>query len=838
MKHYKYCFLLFLFVLIIFQGCTKEEIINIGLYDQEKVYYLCINKEQDFSLPLPQKTGYTFEGWFFDQKLQNKCTENEISNLKSKNVILYPKWTPNTYNITICYDEETERTIQAQFETEIKLIDYFFVKQGYVLSGWKVTGVEKTFNINDVFNMPAYDISLYPVISKKMVSFQTNGGDTISPIWYNDLIQNGLPVPQKEQCVFEGWFLDKNFSREFDIKDEPQNHITLYAKWRNINYNVSFETNGGSVISTVSYYELRKAGALPLPQKLGYDFEGWFFDENYQQKFDINIEPKNDITLYAKWKEKIYSITYIDNGGQANEERPKEFTIKSPEIKLPVLKKSGYKFLGWFEADKEYQIIPNGTSKDLVLEARWTERKPIKIEINTFPQKMNYFLNEQLESKGLTIDVIYDNDETELIDDISCLKLSGYDFSKTGWQIIIINYLGLTTSYQVFVTTESIIKIEAVIEKNEYIEGQELVLDDALILLHYNSGKISSTPLIYQYLADYDMNKIGRHKIIVLYDNFSTYFEINIKPKSLQCIEASGYKAHYEYMEELSNDGILHLIYDNETVEEIPLKNAIISGYDCLKSGEQKLLVQYIMNSNIFTCNIKVYVSDPPKTVSNLTIIQLPKTEYELGENLDVSNGLLKVNFHFYPGYEEIISLTLDMVSGFDSSCVQNLQLKVEYQGVYCFYNVSIIDSWSEIFSFIETQDGQGYIIKEFKAKKEKQISIPSMYNGKPVKEIGSDAFYNTILEHVVIPSNIVKIYSFAFYSNDFLTEIIIADRQTELDLELMAFEDSFRTGVYIECDLDKLNYGDFKYYSLTFYTYDQNDYSELQSYGFNAVKL
>ena len=766
MKRYKYCFfLVFIFILILFHGCTNEKIINISFIDQSDVFYMSVEKEEKFFLPSPVKTGYTFGGWFYDQKFQNQCTEDDLKEAKSLDIVLYSQWIPNTYKMTLCFDEENLHVVTALYNSEIKLQEYSSEHQDYTLSGWS-TSEGTSYNINDSFLMPAYDLYLYPIMSKVIVKFETNGGSAIPSFAYNDLVQTD---------------------------------------------NIS------------------------IPQKLGYDFQGWFLDKNFTQEFDINIEPKKDITLFAKWTEKNYTITYDMDGGQEDEKLPTQFTITSPDICLPVLKKTGYTFLGWFDGDKKVEIIPIGTCQDLKLKACWKARKAVKISILT-PLKMCYFIDEPLELTKLKINVLYDNDESEILceDDF---EISGYDCTKLGKQKVTIDYLDLTESFEVTVISCSITEISVSIQKDEYIQGQELDLEYAKILIFYDSGKELEISLMPENISGYDMNKIGVQRIQIFYQGHNAELEISILPKTLIEIQAIGYKTQYNYMQEFSQEGKLKLIYDNGTAEEIPLYNAIITNFDSYKAGEQNLTVSYLN----FTDNIIVTVLEPPKIASKIELVEIPKTEYELGENLDVLGGYINVVFDNQYYLEERIAITAGMVSGFDSSLLcENLELKIEYQGAECSYTINVSDNLGKIFVFEETDDGQAYSIIGLKDKSITEVIIPSIYKGKPVISIGKDAFADSLINEIAIPSNIIEIGRNAFLDSSFLTKITINARENELVFGLGVFNRFHNIDFYILCELDYFSYFELSYeYCINFFTYDKSIYQRLRAEGiFNSVLI
>ncbi len=69
-------------------------------------------------------------------------------------------------------------------------------------------------------------------------------------------------------------------------------------------YSVSFETNGGSKISSE---RVKKNGVLAeptAPTKEGFDFAGWYTDKELKTKYDFSAKVTKSLTLYAAWTEK------------------------------------------------------------------------------------------------------------------------------------------------------------------------------------------------------------------------------------------------------------------------------------------------------------------------------------------------------------------------------------------------------------------------------------------------------------------------------------------------------------------------------------------------------
>ncbi len=135
-----------------------------------------------------------------------------------------------------------------------------------------------------------------------------------------------------------------------------------------ITYTVAFNANGGSTpeasrqVTAGSQY-----GALPIPAKEGYNFTGWYTLQSGGTLVDASSVCYSNTTLYARWEEKTYNITYDSNSGNdeiRNLPRPqvkKHFSTLTLSISVDPTR-TNYKFLYWC-ADK-YGAGTQYTSRD------------------------------------------------------------------------------------------------------------------------------------------------------------------------------------------------------------------------------------------------------------------------------------------------------------------------------------------------------------------------------------------------------------------------------------------------------------------------------------------
>ena len=68
-------------------------------------------------------------------------------------------------------------------------------------------------------------------------------------------------------------------------------------------YTVSFNSNGGSIVSSVKVKKEGTVSAPAAPVKNGFVFDGWYTDKELTQKYDFAATVTKSFTLYAKWQE-------------------------------------------------------------------------------------------------------------------------------------------------------------------------------------------------------------------------------------------------------------------------------------------------------------------------------------------------------------------------------------------------------------------------------------------------------------------------------------------------------------------------------------------------------
>ena len=137
---------------------------------------------------------------------------------------------------------------------------------------------------------------------KYTITFDTQGGNKIEAIEVKVNETLVLPKnPEKEGYIFLHWVdeEDKPVSNNFKVTKD----MKLIAKWAEPTQEVvtvSFNTDGGNTISSITVIKGEKITLPENPTKEGYNFKEWVYENGEQFKTEAIIE--ENITLKAIWE--------------------------------------------------------------------------------------------------------------------------------------------------------------------------------------------------------------------------------------------------------------------------------------------------------------------------------------------------------------------------------------------------------------------------------------------------------------------------------------------------------------------------------------------------------
>ena len=201
---------------------------------------------------------------------------------------------------------------------------------------------------------------------KLTVKFDPKGGAALADLEIDEGSLATLPTPTKEGFVFQGWFMDEDFQTEATIsglKEKlKEGTITIYAKWEAevpptpASLTVHFNAKGGDAVQDATI-QADTAYTLPTASRGGFNFGGWYFEENYQTAVTVDgLKAKisdGTVTVYAKWTEKSVNLSFNTKGGSVVPDRTVGAALIDT-IVLPTPEKADNKFARWY-FDESYQ---------------------------------------------------------------------------------------------------------------------------------------------------------------------------------------------------------------------------------------------------------------------------------------------------------------------------------------------------------------------------------------------------------------------------------------------------------------------------------------------------
>lgn len=384
------------------------------------------------ALESPTKTGYTFTGWYESADFNGNKIDT-ISKGSTGNKTLFAKWEATEYTITYELNKGTNNTGNPQKYTiesdEIELITP--ERAGYYFEGWfeeedfsglKITKIIKgSFGNRKLF--AKWEILTYSII------YNLNDGynDSNNPDTYKiDTDTITLQAATKKGYSFAGWYSNPSCTGNIidKINKGSTGNKTLYAKWNPIWYSIDYRLNGGTNNNENPIeYTVESVIYLKEPSRNGYDFAGWYMNEDFSDEIVENIptEKAENIILFAKWEPTIYSIEYYTNGGILDSNASTTYTINSQTIQLTTPNREGYSFKGWFYSSSfsgnSISQIGSGSYGNKKLYAKW---QPIQYTIT-------YNLDNGVNSTSNPYNYTIESSKIEL----SQPTRNGYDF--LGW---------------------------------------------------------------------------------------------------------------------------------------------------------------------------------------------------------------------------------------------------------------------------------------------------------------------------------------------------------------------------------------------------------------------
>ena len=298
--------------IFVFKAIWEEHLYSIKYKTDASVAYKTILysiEDNDFSLPIPKKDGYTFIGWSGDD-LDELTIDVVIPKGSHGDRFYTANWEVNGYTVTFdCAGGEC--SVDKATYTYDTIVDLPVPKrEGYTFAGWYNGGLfvsDGAWKVNIRSNVTlkavwdpidykiTYDLGNVSSENSNPTGYSANSDTVVLKDMYN------------EYATFMGWYTDKDFTNRITtIPKGSVGDLTLYAKWDFQVFTIEYDWNGGDAVSNAK--TTFTVADLPItlckPTKAGHSFYYWALE-------DIDGEPIKSIEECKNYK---LVANYIING--------------------------------------------------------------------------------------------------------------------------------------------------------------------------------------------------------------------------------------------------------------------------------------------------------------------------------------------------------------------------------------------------------------------------------------------------------------------------------------------------------------------------------------------
>ena len=268
----------------------------------------------EISLTATPNEGYSFKEW---QVVSGNVTvENDKFTLGTENVELKAVFEPITYTVKFDPNGGDGQMDDAIVNYGDKLIlpDCSFTPPaGMEFDKWDKGAPGDEIEVDGDMTVTAQWKEPEPPAAYTVKFDPNGGGGQMDDASVNvgdklTLPECGFTPPVGK--VFDKW--DKGAPGE---EIEVDGDMTVTAQWKTAVYTVTFDSKGGSEVPEQFVEYGGKATEPDEPTRSGFNFDTWYSDSACTQIFDFNTPITGDITLYAKWAQKV-KYTVVSGGGK------------------------------------------------------------------------------------------------------------------------------------------------------------------------------------------------------------------------------------------------------------------------------------------------------------------------------------------------------------------------------------------------------------------------------------------------------------------------------------------------------------------------------------------
>ena len=325
------------------------------------------------------------------------------------------------------------------------------------------------------------------------------------------------------------------------------------------------------------------------------------------------------------------------------------------------------------------------------------------VELTNQPTKQVYKYGENLDLTGAKLKISFGSGNTSIINlPDGNVAVSAYSSTTIGTeQNLTVTYGGKTAVKTIDVEVYNYIDSASITPPNkvEYSYNTDLDLTGASMQLIWKNSNVTSVAITDSMISGYNKTSEGKQTITVTYnveyvlsdgnkisDTIIKTFKVDVVNNISKIDITAPTKTKYNHGDSLDlTGGIIKITYENGAEETRTMTTAMITeadgstvnmnptNYDNTNKLNKTLKIEYTEDGKTGTVNYPIEIINSLKSIS---LNGTPKTSYNVNESLETG---LSITVNRENGDTETISVTPDMISGFDTTTEGSKTATISY---------------------------------------------------------------------------------------------------------------------------------------------------------------
>ncbi len=236
-----------------------------------------------------------------------------------------------------------------------------------------------------------YDIT-YEMFGVDAVNYFKPGTEEVhNPTQYTGpaaLTLKNAYAPDKQSFFMDNWYKENTFKTTIRTIKDIDAPITVYARWYNkITYKPGSNVSGAKDSVYKKYFgkSYNLLASIKNYARTNYTLDGWSLTDGGEKVYALGVKysTNENLTLYPHWVADEHNITYNNvDPSELPEGYPTTYTHENA-VMLPIPTRTGYEFLGWY-VDGEFNgnavtEIPENQTEDKEFFAKWEKAYPFLV---------------------------------------------------------------------------------------------------------------------------------------------------------------------------------------------------------------------------------------------------------------------------------------------------------------------------------------------------------------------------------------------------------------------------------------------------------------------------